>query len=265
MSETREQKQRKKWSSSVSVGGADSVGERWRKLAYWFLLISVSFQSTVSVSCSAPVWLVKVLKCYMLQGRPLLSVIKWQIGVTTFIQRSQAHRCVSRSTPASFSLLCHFSPHRLPFSYSSSSPTARPPARFRIGIFQLLFSPTELSLTYHLKNPALFYRRYTCISSVLGIWFEKKITSWFRFIFESVSSSLIANFTCFFFCCMRCVCVCVCVCVRALECSQQVKTSYLSFAIHGAPNARGRARARTHTHTHTHIFESTIFHSLLDA
>ena len=264
MSETREQKQRKKWSSSVSVGGADSVGERWRKLAYWFLLISVSFQSTVSVSCSAPVWLVKVLKCYMLQGRPLLSVIKWQIGVTTFIQRSQAHRCVSRSTPASFSLLCHFSPHRLPFSYSSSSPTARPPARFRIGIFQLLFSPTELSLTYHLKNPALFYRRYTCISSVLGIWFEKKITSWFRFIFESVSSSLIANFTCFFSAVWGvCVFVCVFVCApwNALSKWKHL-ISHLLFMEH---QMRGGARARAHTHTHTHIFESTIFHSLLDA
>ena len=80
-----------------------------------------------------------MLKCYTLQEQPLLSVIKWQIGGTMFFQRSQAHHCVSRSTSSSFSLLCHFSPHLLPFSFPSSSPAAGQPVSFQVSISVVFF------------------------------------------------------------------------------------------------------------------------------
>lgn len=69
----------------------------------FFSLVSVStahFHCVLLHSCLIGC----MLKCYTLQGWPLLPLIKWQIGGTVFFQRSQAHRCVCRSPCPSLAL-----------------------------------------------------------------------------------------------------------------------------------------------------------------
>lgn len=104
----------------------------------WLFIDSFTSQavSTVWVYCLIGC----MLRCFMQQGWPLPSAIKRQIGGAMFVSPA-----AWVAQPLHPSLCCRFSTRLLPFSVSSPTPAAGPPASFHVSISSFV---TDLLYSY---------------------------------------------------------------------------------------------------------------------